>query len=128
MNLKPMIMKRIVVIIVSMLLCLATFAQTSKPSFYQLLTKARNGDTEAMYDVAIRYYNGDGVAKNERESFNWLLKAAEKGHVDAMIEVAESYYYGIGVEADDDEGFYWMLKAAEAGDGCALQCVQHSSR
>ncbi len=109
-----MIMKRIVVMIVSMLLCLATFAQTSKPSFNQLLTKARNGDTEAMYDVAIRYYNGDGVAKNERESFNWLLKAAEKGHVDAMIEVAESYY---------DEGFYWMLKAAEAGDVYAMEDI-----
>lgn len=107
-------MKRIVVMIVSMLLCLATFAQTSKPSFNQLLTKARNGDTEAMYDVAIRYYNGDGVAKNERESFNWLLKAAEKGHVDAMIEVAESYY---------DEGFYWMLKAAEAGDVYAMEDI-----
>ena len=107
-------MKRIVVMIVAMLLCMATFAQTSKPSFYQLLTKARNGDVEAMYDVAIRYYDGNGVEKNKRESFNWFLKAAEKGHVDAMIEVAESYY---------DEGFYWMLKAAEAGDVYAMEDI-----
>ena len=90
-------MKRIVVMIVSMLLCLATFAQTSQSSFSQLLTKARNGDVEAMLDVAMKYYKGDGVTKNDRESFNWLLKAAQKGDVVAMIGVAESYYYGIGV-------------------------------
>lgn len=118
-----MIMKRIVVMIVSMLLCMATFAQTSQPSFSQQLTKARNGDVEAMYDVAIRYYDGIGVEKNKRESFNWFLKAAEKGHVDAMIEVAECYYYGTGVEADEDEGFYWMLKAAEAGDVYAMEDI-----
>ena len=116
-------MKRIVVIIVSMLLCMATFAQTSQPSFSQQLTKARNGDVEAMYDVAIRYYDGNGVEKNKRESFNWFLKAAEKGHVDAMVEVAECYYYGSGVEADEDEGFYWMLKAAEAGDVYAMEDI-----
>ena len=118
-----MIMKRIVVIIVSMLLCLATFAQTSQPSFSQLLTKARNGDVEAMLDVAMKYYKGDGVTKNDCESFNWLLKAAQKGDVVAMIGVAESYYDGIGVEADDEEGFYWMLKAAEAGDIEAMEFV-----
>ena len=116
-------MKRIVVMIVSMLLCLATFAQTSKPSFSQLLTKARNGDVEAMYDVSVRYYNGDGVEKNERESFNWTLKAAQKGHVDAMVDVAYGYFYGIGVEVDEDEAFEWMLKAAEAGDIEAMEYV-----
>ena len=116
-------MKRIVVMIVSMLLCLATFAQTSKPSFNQQLTKARNGDVEAMYDVSVRYYNGDGVEKNERESFNWTLKAAQKGHVDAMVDVAYGYFYGIGVEVDEDEAFEWMLKAAEAGDIEAMEYV-----
>ena len=116
-------MKRIVVMIVSMLLCLATFAQTSQSSFSQLLTKARNGDVEAMYDVSVRYYNGDGVEKNERESFNWTLKAAQKGHVDAMVDVAYGYFYGIGVEVDEDEAFEWMLKAAEAGDIEAMEYV-----
>ena len=116
-------MKRIVVMIVSMLLCLATFAQTSQSSFSQLLTKARNGDVEAMYDVSVRYYNGDGVEKNERESFNWTLKAAQKGHVDARVDVAYGYFYGIGVEVDEDEAFEWMLKAAEAGDIEAMEYV-----
>lgn len=116
-------MKRIVVMIVSMLLCLATFAQTSQSSFSQLLTKARNGNVEAMYDVSVRYYNGDGVEKNERESFNWTLKAAQKGHVDAMVDVAYGYFYGIGVEVDEDEAFEWMLKAAEAGDIEAMEYV-----
>ena len=118
-----MIMKRIMTMIVSMLLCMATFAQTSLPSFSQQLTKARNGDVEAMYDVAVRYYVGNGVEKNKRESFNWFLKAAEKGDVDAMIDVAECYYYGKGVEADEDKGFYWMLKAAEAGNAYAMEDI-----
>ena len=86
-----MIMKRIVVMIVAMLLCMATFAQTSQSSFSQLLTKARNGDVAAMVDVAIRYYDGNGVETNKRESFNWLLKAAQKGDVYAMILVAKYY-------------------------------------
>ena len=118
-----MIMKRIVAMTISVLLCMATFAQSSQPSFNQLLTKARNGDAAAMYDVAVCYYNGKGVAKNERESFNWLLKSAQKGYVDAMVEVGYDYFYGIGVEADDEEGFEWMLKAAKAGDLEAMEYV-----
>ena len=119
-----MIMKRIMTMIVSMLLCMATFAQTSQPSFDQQLTKARiRGDVEVMYNVGLRYYNGDGVAKNERESFIWMLRAALKGHVDAMEQVAYDYMNGIGVEKDLVIGFEWMQAAAEAGQVDAMENV-----
>lgn len=44
-----------------------------------LISAAKHGSTEAMYELGMMYYSGDGVSKDERLAFKWLRRAADKG-------------------------------------------------
>lgn len=53
----------------------------------ELIYAAEHGSTEAMYELGMMYYSGDGVAEDERESMKWLKRAAAKGD-----QIAEEIY------------------------------------
>lgn len=80
---------------------------------------AQAGIADAQYQVAIRYYNGEGVEKSFEKAFEWFLKAAEQNHGDAQFNVGRLYLLGNGVEADVEEGVRWFEKAAENNNGSA---------
>ncbi len=77
-------------------------------------------DPNAMFDLAIRYYNGDGVKKNYAETFKWFRKAAYKGDTDAMYNLAVCYDDGIGVEKNHAEAVRWWQRAADRGCADAM--------
>ena len=66
-------------------------AQTTT-SFAELQQKAQAGDTQAQFDLALCYANGDGVEKDEVIAFEWLKQAAELGHVDAQFALGLFYF------------------------------------
>ena len=80
-----------------------------------LTSKAEQGDADAQLRLGIRYYNGDGTAKNTEEAVAWFRKAAEQGHGEAQYRLAKCYCDGIGVQQDYTEGIRWHQKAAEQG-------------
>ena len=53
---------------------------------------------KAMFNLGLRYYNGDGVARNFTEAVRWLRKAAELGIPEAMCNLGICYENGEGVE------------------------------
>ena len=73
------------------------------------------GDPQALFQLAINYEQGRGVAENHQEAFYCYHQAAELGHVTAQLNLGWAYSNGIGVPQDNDKAFYWYQKAARQG-------------
>ena len=73
------------------------------------------GDPQALFQLAINYEQGRGVAENQQEAFYCYHQAAELGHVTAQLNLGWAYSNGIGVPQDNDKAFYWYQKAARQG-------------
>eukprot|EP00469_Lotharella_globosa_P018506 CAMPEP_0167810326 /NCGR_PEP_ID=MMETSP0112_2-20121227/19_1 /TAXON_ID=91324 /ORGANISM="Lotharella globosa, Strain CCCM811" /LENGTH=848 /DNA_ID=CAMNT_0007708851 /DNA_START=102 /DNA_END=2648 /DNA_ORIENTATION=- len=84
-------------------------------------TAATQGDSAAQYRLGVCYFEGIGVAKDEKEAVNWFRMAAEQGNVDAQCNLGDFYFNGLGVAPDENKAFEWYLKAAAQGDACG-QC------
>ena len=74
---------------------------------------ALKGDAQALFQLAINYEQGRGVAENQQEAFYCYQQAAELGHVTAQLNLGWAYSNGIGAPQDNDKAFYWYRKAAE---------------
>ena len=66
-----------------------------KNEFKNLLKKAENGDSNAMYLIGLSYEAGDGVEADINEAVAWMKGADELGNKDARAWL-EDYYF------DDD--------------------------
>lgn len=87
---------------------------------YELCLKAANLDyPPAQFNMAIFYYNGEGVAKDHTKTFEWLLKAAPNGFAPAQKQLATCYAQGIGTKKDPKKAAEWYEKAATKGDADA---------
>ena len=76
---------------------------------------AERGVSPAQYDLALCYYNGEGVEKDFLQAVKWWRKAAEQGHVRAQCSLGHCYFNGEGVPQDDVQAVSWYRKAAEQG-------------
>ena len=78
------------------------------------------GSVNAIFDLAMAYYEGNGVVRDEFVARDWFMKAGEKGHVGAM--------YNVGVisekAVDYDIAGEWFDKAARGGDQQARKALQ----
>ena len=50
-----------------------------------------DGSPEALYNVGMLYFNGEGVNQDKREALGWFRKAAERGNIDAQISLGEMF-------------------------------------
>ena len=57
------------------------------PALRSYLEKAEKGDAAAMHMLAVMYYQGLNVPRNEREGLKWYRKAAEAGSSAATKEL-----------------------------------------
>ncbi|MDE0401740.1 MAG: tetratricopeptide repeat-containing serine protease family protein [Candidatus Poribacteria bacterium] len=80
---------------------------------------AKNNYPQAWYQLADRYYNGEGVEKNLTEAVKWYRKAAHQGNADAQNALGAMYYHGKGVEKNLTEAVKWFEKAANRGNAYA---------
>ncbi|QDV09347.1 Putative beta-lactamase HcpC precursor [Planctomycetes bacterium Poly30] len=80
-----------------------------------LRTRARDGDPEAQFDLALRYSEGTGVPESPATAFRWLSKAAEVGHVEAMGALGRCYHGGLGCPEDLGLAIEWYEKALGRG-------------
>jgi uncharacterized protein len=76
---------------------------------------AEDGDTEALYRVAIMYQNGLGVVRNELKAFGCMKRAAEAGHALAQHGLGFMYLDGDCVPKSGARAVEWFGKAAEQG-------------
>ncbi len=78
--------------------------------------QADQGDAGAQFDLAVRYYDGEGVTRDAFTAARWYHKAAEQGDARAQFDLAYLYFTGEGVEQDTAAAAHWYRKAADQGD------------
>ena len=82
----------------------------------ELRANAEAGDPNAQYQLGLRYYNGEGLAKDLTEAAKCFRKSAEQGLAAAEGYLGTCYFRGEGVSKDFEEAVKWSRKAAEQGD------------
>ena len=71
-------MQKFILMVIALLLCLTIYAQSSYID--ELLFAAKNGDTDAQYELGKIYYEGKSVPRNLYEAVKWLALAADNGN------------------------------------------------
>lgn len=90
--------------------------------FTSVMSKAKSGDREAQYALALFYREGRFVPKDFATGQSWMLKSAEQGYVPAQAGMGEGYLNGItynGVIPDYVDAERWLRSAATQGDADA---------
>jgi len=86
------------------------------PTMADLYSRAKAGNSQAMYELGWDYQNGKGVPKDYQQAVAWYRKAAEAGNALGMTNLGHMYEDGYGVDQDYKQALTWYRKAAEAGD------------
>ena len=68
--------------------------------------------SEEIYNRAMNYYNGTGVAKNLNESARLMQISADMGYAAAQNNLGAFYENGYGVAKNFEKSFYWYQKSA----------------
>ena len=84
-----------------------------KKAIHWLTRAAEGGNRLAMFDLAMMFKNGEGMAKNPAQSLLWLKKAAALDTLPAQMMLSEMYATGDGVQKDVVQSLTWTLKVAE---------------
>ncbi len=87
-------------------------AQKYKKAFSHLKIAAENNISNAQYNLALMYYQGDGVKQDIKKSAHWLEKAAKNGHEKAIQNVGRIYMQLMNFK----KARYWLHKNVEQGD------------
>ena len=80
-----------------------------------LVTKAEQGDVDAMIMVGDCYNRGLHTEKDDQEAHRYYKMAADKGHVQANLMVAIDLLNGIGTSKDKKAGTKYLQIAADGG-------------
>lgn len=89
----------------------------------RVLARAQKGDREAMYEMGLRFYFGEGRQENYRLALKYLLTPAEEGNACAQYYVGRIYETGEkenekeykGVAENPVEAARWFARAAALG-------------
>ncbi|MBA5763016.1 J domain-containing protein [Vibrio sp. 404] len=92
------------------------FANTSSPSFSELLAQAELDNPRAQYQVSQAYQQGSEVEKSNQEAFYWLEQAAQNRYKPAQYDLVAQYLNGGLTKPNLDNALYWLTKLAISGD------------
>ena len=86
-------------------------------SFQVYQPKAKQGDADAQFNLALLYHHGAGTPEDTKQAVYWYTKAAQQGHVHAQFKLGSLYHDGLGEEVRHNlkQAIYWLTKAAEQG-------------
>lgn len=80
---------------------------------------AKQGHSQAQFNLGRCYESGKGVQQNDEEAAKWYRKAAEQGHEEAQCDLGLCYEEGRGVAQDYVEAVKWYQRAAKQGNDYA---------
>ena len=66
-----------------------------------------------MYEVAMCYFNGNGMMPNAEQGMKWMRRAAAEKAQNAAWILAGNYRRGVGTPVDYDRAMYWYAIAME---------------
>lgn len=70
----------------------------------------------AMHNLAMSYYQGDGIEENPKKALYWFREIEKLNIPESYTNMALVYRKGIGVPVDLDKYREYLIKAAQAGD------------
>lgn len=74
-------------------------------------------DPRAAYDLALRYYRGDGVRRDSYQAIQWMREAGDRGVPEAQLALGRFYLSGVEeMGADPAEAEKWLALATARGD------------
>jgi TPR repeat protein len=76
-----------------------------------LVKAALQGNASAEYELALKYANGSGIAKDYVQAAHLFKQAADQGHSWASYFLGVMYANGDGVEKDDVQAAHWLQKS-----------------
>jgi localization factor PodJL len=85
-----------------------------------LQSQADLGNAKAEFELASRYAEGRGLARDLKAAAQWYEKAAAQGLASAQYRVGSLYEKGLGVTRDLAQAQAWYQKAAEQGNVRAM--------
>lgn len=98
------------------------FKQDFDQAEYWLSAAAKAGNTEAMANLGVLYYQQSILP----QAFNWISQAAKSGFANAQYHLALMLAKGEGCEQDLDASETWLAEAAEQGQlDAMLQCARN---
>lgn len=93
-----------------------------------LIAMAEN-DPTAAYDLALRYFRGDGIKRNSYQAIQWMRSAADRGNLDAQKALGRLYLTGLEEMGPDfREAEKWLSLATAAGDKESAELLAEASR
>lgn len=92
-------------------------------SIEELRRKADTGDAAALDALALAYWNGNGVKRDEAEADRLVRLAAEKGWPRAQCAVGYNYEKGIRVKQDYKIAMEWYRRAADQNNALGFNNV-----
>lgn len=74
--------------------------------------------SDAQYEIAKCYYNGEGIAKNKKRAIKLYTLSSENGNAEAQTDLGEIYYKrDVGLSVNDmSEGVKWFKMASKNGN------------
>ena len=86
----------------------------------KLEERVKNGDTDAMYNLAYMYQYGNGVDVNYTKAIELYEKAANLGNSSAMNNLAFMYERGKGVDVNYAKAIELLERATDLGNSDAM--------
>ena len=85
--------------------------KTAYSDFELCRLAAESGNADAVYKLAMMYFNGsDGAVKNKETAFELFQKSAINGNINAMKMLADCHKNGWGTSANKQSADYWTKK------------------
>lgn len=94
------------------------------PDLKAITARAEGGDAKAQLDLALRYRDGKGVAKDDAEGMKWAHRAADAGNADAMDFVGFAYLRGAIIRRNPAIAIAYFKTAAEQSAQAAYNLGQ----
>lgn len=100
----------------------------SKSADVQALENIAATQPRAAYDLALRYFRGDGVGANNYQALQWMRKAAQGGELAAQKALGQYYLTGLDeMGADPQEAQKWLTLAAAGGDRQSSELLEQAA-
>jgi len=81
------------------------------------LANIASKDPRAAYDLALRYFRGDGVKRDSYMAIKWMREAGDRGVPEAHLALGRFYLMGVEeMGSDPAEAEKWLSLAAARGD------------
>lgn len=92
-------------------------------AIYWYKIAAEKGDSQSQANLAVLYYQGQGITKDYQKALYWFDKAADQNLPDAVFVLGYMYLNGMGTTKNPKKGAELYIKAANLGVAAAQKMV-----